>query len=116
MNIRSIAIATSILCAGAAFAAPNDTATAASGTAATPHKTMKHVKKLHANKHVAVHHVGRHHVASHAAVKHHAVKHMASAKHNAFTASARSPTVNLDDRTRQSRMDDALAKFRQNHS
>jgi hypothetical protein len=97
MSIRALIIA-SAMCCGAAFAAPNDTAKAPADTDASKpavqKSSAKHHKKM-AKKHQAKHH----------AMRHHDRQPMASA-----------PQTNVDDQGRQARMDEALAKYRQQRS
>jgi hypothetical protein len=95
MKIQALAIAVALAAGGAFAAAPNDTAkapadtsmtSAGTDTSAKPQKKMKAAKKHHAAKHAAKEH-----------------------KSNMSSASA----TDMNDRSRQARMDDALAKYRQ---
>jgi hypothetical protein len=92
MKIRALIIAAA-LSSGAAFAAaPNDTAKAPADTDAKP-AMSKPMAKDH-NKMAKKHHA-----------MHHAMK-----NHHESTASS-TPSVDLNDHARQSRMDDALANY-----
>jgi hypothetical protein len=101
MNIRALIIATA-LSSGVAFAAaPNNTAKAPADTDAksSVQKTTKQHKKM-ARKHHAEHHA-----------KHHARHHAMKGDHRDMVSST--PQTNVDDQGRQARMDEALAKYRQ---
>jgi len=93
MKIQTLIVAAA-LCSGAAFAAsPNDTAKAPADTDAKPAmgKSMAKDHKKMASKHHA---------------KHHAMK------DNQHQSMATTPSVDLNDQSRASRMDDALANYR----
>jgi hypothetical protein len=94
MKIQALIIAAA-LSAGAAFAAsPNDTAKAPADAGAKPamDKSMaKDPKKM--------------------AKKHHAMHHAMNNQKSDMGSSA--PSSDVNDQTRQSRMDEALAKYRQ---
>jgi hypothetical protein len=97
MKIRALIIAAA-LSGGAAFAAaPNDTAKAPADTDAKPamDKSMAKDHKKMARKHHGMHHAARHH-------------------HHGDMASA--PATDVNDHSRQSRMDEALANYRKQHS
>ena len=95
MKIQALIIAAA-LSGGAAFAAsPNDTAAAASDTDAKP-AMGKSMDKDHKR-------MG----------KHHGMRHAMRHRHGDMTSSA--PSTDVDDQSRQSRMDEALAKYRQQH-
>lgn len=118
MKIQAIAIAAALL-AGTAFAAtPTDTAstTSSTTTTTTTHKHHKTVKTAKAKK-------PRHHATHHAAAMHHS-RHASSAMHHPHHASGMhydsamgnsgAPQADANDTGRQARMDEALAKYRQN--
>jgi hypothetical protein len=96
MNIRVLIIAAA-LTGGAAFAAsPNDAAKAPADADAKP-ATGKSMAKDH-NK---------------MAKKHHAMHHASKGHHESMASSA--PSTDVNDKSRQSRMDDALASYRKQH-
>lgn len=119
MKIQAIAIAAALL-VGTAFAAtPTDTAgtTSSTTTTTTTHKHHKTVKTAKAKKQ-------RHHAAHHASAVRHS-RHASSAMHQSHHASSGmrhdsamgntgAPQADVNDNDRQARMDEALAKFRQN--
>ena len=97
MKIRALIIAAA-LSGGAAFAAsPNDTAKAPADSDAKPamDKSMAKDHKKMAKKHHAMHHAMKNH-------------------HESMASST--PSVDLNDQARQSRMDDALANFHKQRS
>jgi transposase len=104
MKIQALAIAAA-LATGAAFAAaPNDTAKAP-GTTVTTKKVTTHHRKVTKTTKTAKTANKQHHVARHT------TKHRQSS-----TAASPAPQTDTSDRGRQSRMDEALAKYRQTHS
>ena len=98
MKIQALAIAAAIACGTAFAAAPNDTAKAPeTDTAAAAQKApAKHAVKKHAIK--------AHKVALHAK------------KHTQHMGASAAPMTDVNDNSRQARMDEALAKFRRTHS
>jgi hypothetical protein len=100
MKIQALIVAAA-LCGGAAFAAsPNDTAKAPADTNAKP-ATSKSMAKHH-NKMAKKHHA-----------VHHATHHQHSMKNRSGETASSAPSVDLNEQGRQSRMDEALAKYRQ---
>ena len=94
MKIQAIVLASALACCGTAFAAAPDDASKASSTdtaASTDKAQVKHAVK----KHKVVHHAKKH------------AQHMGAAA---------APQTDVNDNSRQARMDEALAKFRQQRS
>lgn len=104
MKMQALIIAAA-LCSGAAFAAsPNDTAKAPADTAKPgmdKSMAMDHHKKMGEHHHAMRHGMKEHHRDT-------AMRH-----HHGDMASA--PSVDVNDQSRQSRMDEALTKYRQEH-
>ena len=105
MKMQALIIAAA-LCSGAAFAAsPNDTAKAPADTGAKPgmdkSMAMDHHKMM-----------GEHHHAMRHGMREHR-RDTAMRHHHEDMASA--PSVDVNDQSRQSRMDEALSKYRQQH-
>ena len=100
MKIQALLIAAA-LASGAAFAAaPNDTAKAPDTSTVTTKKVTKHHKKMtKTTKTTHMRHAARH----------------STTQHRNMGASA-APQTDTSDRGRESRMDDALAKYRQSHN
>jgi hypothetical protein len=100
MKMQALIIAAA-LCGGAAFAAaPNDTAKAPADTDAQPGMS----------KSMAQHH---HRMGKHHSMHHHAMHHGMKNRDRDTASSA--PSVDLNDQSRQSRMEEALSKYRQQH-
>ena len=100
MKIQAFLIAAA-LAGGAAFAAaPNDSAKAPDTSTVTTKKVTKHHKKVtKTTKKTHIHHAARH-----------------STMHQQNMGASAAPQTDTGDRGRQSRMDDALAKYNQTHN
>jgi hypothetical protein len=97
MKFRALMIAAALSCGAAFAAAPNDTAKAPADTDANP--AMSNPMAKDHNK---------------MAKKHHAMHHAVKNHHESMASST--PSVDLSDHARQSRMDDALANYHKQRS
>jgi hypothetical protein len=105
MKIQALIIAAA-LCSGAALAAsPNDTAKAPADPDAKPATDKSMAMDHHKN-------MGKHHHAMHHGMREH---HRDTAMRHHHDDMASAPSVDVNDQSRQSRMDEALSKYRQEH-
>jgi len=133
MKIKTLLLAAVLACGGA-FAAPNDTAKSPADTrsdAVKPSQTLKKkvhaLKERHAARTHARHHAVRHHDRAHAMrhdrdhrhamqrqdrIEREAMRHEMR-RDDARRMGARGVDTDLNDRAREARMDEALARYRQ---
>lgn len=104
MKFRTLALAAALAFGGAAIAAPNDTAKIRGGSELS--HTVK-VKHHHATKHVVRHH---NKAVRHAVKKHHKARHVAKRHHMHNHSASVQPDMN--NTSREARMQQALQKFR----
>ena len=95
MNIRPLIIAAALSCGAALAASPN-------GTAKAPADTTNAAPAMHKSAARHDHKMAKHHRASRHAMGNRAER-------------VAAPTTDVNDQERQQRMDEALAKYRQQH-
>ena len=119
MKIQAIAIAAALL-AGTAFAAtPTDTAstTSSTTTTTTTHKHHKTVKTAKARKPEAPRGApcpAMRHSRHASSAMHQLASRLVGMHHDSAMGNSGAPQADMNDNGRQARMDEALAKFRQN--
>ena len=115
MKLQALLIAAAMIAAGTAFAA-SDTApagdTTAKPAAGAPHKA-KSTKTGHKTQHKTAHHSAK---ASHKGTAHaNASSHPKDASTHHMGAATATPATDVTARDRQSRVDDAYAKWKASH-
>lgn len=113
MKISTIAVALAMTFGAGAFAqtstgnmpAKDGSTSAVTGDMGTSGKGSMHSSKM-GKKHRAKHHAKQH-------AKHHAMHH--ASRHHGHTMASRSPEVNVNDSNRETRINEALEKFRRTH-
>ena len=108
MKFQTLALAAALAFGGAAIAAPNDTGTSPARTKLSHSVKVKH----HATKHAVRHHAK---AVRHAARKQHHKAVKVSRHHQMHDRAASIPT-DVNSGSRETRMDEALRKFRTSHS